>query len=133
MIKWLGEKRIISLIIVILIAVEIFYFSSLPGGPGGIGGGINISIIYHFIVFFLFSFFLFTTIKGNKKIKTKYLLMVLIVSIFYAILDEVHQLFVPFRNFSIKDILTDTLGIFSSIIIYLHMNKKSQKILKQAS
>ncbi|MCK5149628.1 VanZ family protein [Candidatus Pacearchaeota archaeon] len=85
---------------------------------------------YHFIVFFLFSFFLFATINKNKKIKTKHLLIVLIISIAYAISDEIHQLFVTFRNFSIKDILTDTLGIFSSIIIYSHIN---QKTLKQPS
>jgi len=72
-------------------------------------------------------------IKGNKKIKIRYLLIVLIISITYAILDEVHQLFVAFRDFSIKDILTNTSGIFSSTIIYLHMNKKSQKIAKQSS
>lgn len=127
MIKWLEKKRVISLIIVILIAVEIFYFSSLPGKEIGIGKkGIDISSIYHFVVFFLFSFFFFVTIKGNKEIKIRYLLIVLIISITYAISDEVHQLFVPFRNFSIKDILTNTSGIFSSIIIYLHMNKKSE-------
>ncbi len=127
MIKWLKKRRIISLIIFILIAVEIFFFSSLPGGPGGGGGGINISSIYHFVVFFLFGFFFFVTIKGNKEIKIKHLLIVVIISITYAILDEVHQLFVPFRNFDIKDILTNTSGIFSSIIIYLHMNKKTKK------
>ena len=132
MIKWLEKKRIISLIITILIAVEIFYFSSLSGDVG-IGGDIYISKIYHFVVFFLFSFFLFATIKGNKRIKIKHFLIVLIVSLSYAILDEVHQLFVPFRDFSIKDILTNTSGIFSSIITYSYINKKSKKILKQSS
>ena len=132
MIKWLEKNKIISLIIVILIAVEIFYFSSLPGKEIGIGkGGIGISSIYHFTVFFLFSFFLFVTIKGNKRIKIKHFLIVLIISLSYSILDEVHQLFVPFRDFSIKDILTNTLGIFSSIIIYSHINKKSKKDIIQ--
>ena len=132
MLKWFKKKRIISWVITILIAIEIFYFSSIPGNTlaGTSGGNIQISRTYHFIVFFLFSFFLFATINKNKKIKTKHLLIVLIISIAYAISDEIHQLFVTFRNFSIKDILTDTLGIFSSIIIYSHIN---QKTLKQPS
>lgn len=127
MIKWLEKNRGISSIITFLIATEIFYFSTLPGGIGA--GSVWISRTYHFVVFFLFSFFLFLTIKGNKKIKTKHILIVLIISTSYAILDEIHQLFVPLRASSIKDVLTDTLGIFSSIIIYSHINKKS-KILK---
>ena len=129
MIKWFKKKRTMPLIMTILIAIEIFYFSSRPGSIGGIGGGIDISKRYHFIVFFLFSFFLFATIKGNKRIKIKHFLIVLIISISYAILDEIHQLFVPLRDFSIKYILTNTLGIFSSILIYLHINKKSKKDL----
>jgi len=126
MIKWLEKKRIIPFIITFLITIEIFYFSSLSLGTGVGGGNPWIPRIYHFIVFFLFAFFLFITIKGNNKIKIKHFLIVLFVSIFHAILDEIHQLFVPFRNFSIKDILTNTAGIFFSMIIYLYINKKSE-------
>jgi VanZ family protein len=124
MIKWLEKNRGISLIITFLIAIEIFYFSSLLGVTGT-GGNIWFSRIYHFSVFFLFSFFFFATIKGHKEIKIKHILIVIIISIVYGIVDEVHQLFVPLRCFSIKDILTNTLGIFSSIIIYLYVNKNS--------
>jgi len=126
MIRWLEKNRGISFILTILIAIEIFYVSSIPGN---IVTGKNIWIprAYHFIVFFLFSFFVFITIKGNKKIKSNYLLIVLIISISYAILDEIHQMFVPFRESSIKDILTNTIGIFSSIILYLYTNIKRKK------
>ena len=90
------------------------------------GGGAWIPRMYHFIVFFLFSFFLFVTIKGNKKIKINYILIVLIISMIHAILDEVHQIFVPFRYASIGDVLTNNLGIFSSMIIYLYITKKKK-------
>jgi len=124
MIKWLEKNRGVSFILTFLIAIEIFFFSSIPGTSIT---GIQISLIptlYHFIVFFLFSFFLFTTIKGNKKIKPSYLLIVLIISISQSFLDEFHQMFVPFRDAGIRDILTNTAGIFSSIFIYLYSNRK---------
>ena len=124
MIKWFEKNKVVSLIITLLITIEIFYFSSIPGG--GSEGNIWISRTYHFAIFFLFSFFFFVTIKGNKEIKTKHILIVIIISIVHGISDEVHQLFVPLRYFSIKDILTNTLGIFSSMIIYLYANKKSK-------
>ncbi len=134
MIKWLEKNKIVSLIITLLIATEIFYFSSLSFGAGN--GGISwIPILYHFTVFFLLGFFLFITIKGDKKIKIKYLIIVLIISIIYAISDEFHQLFVAFRSFSISDILTDTTGIFLSAIIHLYINKKNyhknKKLIKK--
>ncbi len=122
MIKWLENNKIISFIITILIVIEIFYFSSLSFSQGGKGTFSLIPIIYHFIIFFLLTFFIFISIKGNKKIKIKYILLVFIISLIYALLDEFHQLFVPFRNFSIKDILIDTAGIFSSIILTLIKN-----------
>lgn len=128
MIKWFEKNKPFALIITILIIIEIFYFSSLSFGGGGEGKGNPwIPIIYHFSVFFLLSFFILSTIKGDKKLKIKYLIIALTISITYAFLDEVHQLFVPSRNFSIGDILTDITGIFLSAIIYCIYNKRIQK------
>ncbi len=124
MIYWLEKNRGISILLAALIAIEFFVFSSLPGGPSGTGGGMKISIIYHLIVFFLFGFFFLMSIKGDKEIKTGYIVTTLIISVLYAFLDEFHQTFVPFRNPSIQDILTDTAGIFLSTILILYLNKK---------
>lgn len=124
MIGWLEKNRYAAIILTILIAIEIFYFSSIPGGRPGIGGGITISIIYHFLVFFLFNFFLLLSIIGNKKIKISYMVIALIVSIIYAVLDEIHQIFIPFRESTIQDVLTNTTGIFVSMIIYFYYKRK---------
>ena len=126
MIEWLEKNKKVALLLTILITIEIFHFSSISGIAGvETGGGNWIPRIYHFIVFFLFSFFLFVTIKGNKKMKINHLLIVLIISIIHAILDEIHQIFVPFRYPSISDVLTNSSGIFLSILIYLYIDKKS--------
>jgi VanZ family protein len=126
MINWLEKHRIVSIVLTILITIEIFYFSTLSGGAGT-GGNLWFARAYHFIVFFLFSFFLLMAIKGKNKLKTKYILITLIISIAHAILDEVHQIFVPFRNASTGDVLIDSLGIFSAMIIAKITNRKSNQ------
>ena len=124
MIRWLEKNKEIAFILTLLTAIEIFFFSSIPGTA--ITGGISwLPTAYHFIVFFLFAFFLFITIKGNKKIKASHIILVLCLSMLYAVLDEFHQMFVPFRDASIRDIITDSLGIFTAVRIYSIVSKKS--------
>ena len=123
MIGWLEKKRYAAIILTLLIALEIFYFSSISGTSHQEGIGLT-PIIYHLTVFFLFNFFLLISIKGNKKIKISYLIIALSISIIYALSDEFHQIFILFRNASIQDILIDTIGIFLSTIFILYFNKK---------
>lgn len=129
MIAFLERKRLFSFCLTLLIAFEIFYFSSLLGGSIEAPGiwGIWISRSYHFIVFFLFSFFLLATIKSKNKLKTSHLFTVFVISFVYAILDEIHQSFIPFRDPSIRDILTDNLGIMISLLIYTFIDWKKRK------
>ncbi len=124
MIGWLEKKRYAAIILTTLIAIEIFYFSSISGTFYQVGIGLTpIPTIYHLIVFFLFNFFLLLSIIGNKKIKINYIIIALSISIIYALSDEFHQIFIPFRYPSIQDILIDTIGIFVSTIIYFYYKK----------
>lgn len=124
MIRWLEKHRQISISFTLLFAILIFAVSSISGITAGNVGTGNLSIIYHFSIFFLFSFFLIISIKGQEIIKLKHVLITIFVSFIYAILDEVHQLFVPLRHGSIGDVFTDTIGILISMIIYLFIKKK---------
>lgn len=125
MINWLEKKRIFAGIMTLLIAVEIFYFSSIPGTKVSTGIGI-IPIVYHFTAFFLLSFFMLITIKGKGKIKAKHLILVLLISIAYSVLDEIHQMFVPLRSSDINDILTDSAGIISALFLHVYMKKSAK-------
>jgi len=66
------------------------------------------------------------TLKGDSKLKIKHIFWVLIISIVYAASDEFHQLFVPGRSSTIKDILTDLIGILFAILIYPKKKKFSK-------
>ncbi|MGD9276459.1 MAG: VanZ family protein [Candidatus Pacearchaeota archaeon] len=128
MIKILEKNKTLSIIFLISIITEIFYFSSLSFSDKPKVTTINIiPTTYHFIVFFLLAFFILTTIKGNKKIKLKYTIITFIFSIIYAILDEAHQIFISNRFASFNDIITDSLGIFFSILIYTFIDYKTKQ------
>ena len=123
MIRWLEGRRAFSIILVILIATEIFFFSSISGDIAAPGTISKVSVIYHFSVFFLLNFFLLTSLNGKGEIKIKYLIIALMFSVIYSMLDEIHQLFVPFRYADLGDIFTNNAGIFLSTLVYLYSKK----------
>ena len=125
MLSYLEKKRLIPLMITIVLAIEIFLFSNITTTAGA-GKGLNLSTLYHFGIFFMFTFFLLITIKGKEKLNIKYLLITILFSIFYAITDEFHQLFVPGRVASLKDILIDNIGSLCSIILFFFIDKKTK-------
>jgi len=116
------QNRIFTGIITLILAIEIFLYSTIKTSAGS-ATGLNLALVYHFGIFFMFSFFLFMTIKGKKENQIKYVLIAILISIIYALTDEFHQLFVPGRIFSVKDILTDSLGSLSAILINSKINK----------
>lgn len=126
MLAWFERHKIIPLIITILIAIFIFYMSSLTFAAGAPGPEFKLKpILYHFLIFFLLSLFLLmATLKVNKK---EVFLLALLISIIYAITDEFHQLFVPGRTCSLSDILTDSAGILFAGLLYSFRMKSLQK------
>jgi VanZ family protein len=110
------------LFITVLIALIIFLVSSISSFPGIEKAGIDISLFYHFGVFFMFTFFL-TLSLTNKKLDYKTILIILLVSLIYALSDEFHQLFVIGRFCDIKDVFTDFAGSIFSVIILKVLEK----------
>jgi len=118
MIEWFEQNRRVSLISTFLIGVAIFLISSIPGSATSGTGASWLATTYHFLIFFLFNTFLLFSIKGQKEIRLTHIIISLILSLAYAISDELHQLYIPLRHASTGDILIDFLGILLSSIIY---------------
>lgn len=125
MIKWLKQNRKVAFILTFLMAIEIFYFSTIPGDPLSVGGSVWISRSYHFIAFFLFTFFLFILMNSKEKIKLEQILLILVIASFYAITDEIHQIFTPFRDCTFEDFMTDLAGINFAILLHLFIKNKN--------
>jgi len=124
MISWLEKKRSFAVLLTSLIAIGIFLISSIPGGKVATNtGNLDLSIAYHLTAFFLLNFFLLVSLNGKNKIKTRYIFIVLLISIAYAILDEIHQIFVPFRYPDVRDVLVDSLGIFLATAVYFYAKR----------
>lgn len=122
--RFFEKRRWLAVTLTILVGLEIFWFSVLSGKTTGPGISI-IPLIYHFCVFFLFNFFLLTSVFSRRDIENKIFFLTITISTIYAILDEFHQYFVPFRGCSFGDFLIDFLGITTSTLIYWYIKIKT--------
>ena len=124
MLNYLEKNKAIPIAITILIALTIFYLSTFKSVPAGIlTSKINLAYVYHFGIFLLFTFFLTIWVKGNNKLNLKYFLIIFLISIFYAISDEIHQIFVPGRFGSVTDFLIDGIGSMFSVVVYFFVDR----------
>jgi VanZ family protein len=117
MLSWLEKHSKVSWTITIIIALIIFYVSSLTFTLGPPSPITSIKpILYHIFAFFGLAFFLLITlVKGKHK---EFIFPAILIAIIYAITDEIHQLFVPGRFGSISDVITDSIGIIFATMIY---------------
>jgi len=129
MISWFEKNYKISLAITFLIAIAMFYISSLTFGGAGEKGETNlIAVLYHILSYFFLALFLgFALIKGKYK---SLFIIVILFSIFYGITDEIHQYFVPGRDASVSDIGINFIGIILSSLFYLVSIEYRKKIAK---
>jgi hypothetical protein len=121
----LGTKRTFYLIMTLITAGVIFYASTIET-TAGVASGLNLAALYHFGIFFIFTFFLSLTLL-QKRLNTKTILLILSISLIYALSDELHQLFVPGRLASLKDVLTDLGGSLFSVL-FLKLFERFGKI-----
>ena len=71
----------------------------------------NIDLFFHFIEYLILGFLLFRSITSDESLIFHPFYGSLLFGISFAILDEVHQSFVPGRHMSSTDMIFDSLGI----------------------
>jgi VanZ family protein len=77
----------------------------------------------HLIVYFVFNLLLFRSIRGERKgWKLSWALAAFAAAAGYAALDEFHQLFVPLRHASVRDVLIDMCGAFAGQVVIWRQN-----------
>lgn len=116
--NWLEKNNHISWLIVIFIAIFIFYMSSLESSNLPSNNPHINSFFYHFIIFFIFGFFLILSVVKGKRINKNLIFIAITIAMIYGLTDEIHQFFVPGRCCAFEDILTNSIGILTSGIGY---------------
>lgn len=82
-----------------------------------------LSIIGHFVEYTLLGFAALRAIQWQDPPLKKRNIAIFVFCLLYALSDEFHQTFVPGRLFQIQDLLIDSAGIFTGILIYQKFQK----------
>ena len=118
-------RKIFFWILLIIYSVVIFIFSSRPevGVEQYFYGQDK---VIHFVIYGIHTFLcLLTLCDGILSLKSIQYFLALILSVSYGIFNEIYQYFIPEREFSFGDILANSLGIITFLIlVYIFQNKK---------
>ena len=107
----------------------IFYLSSRPVFDVSTSSFIDYWThqLAHLVEFAILGIFSFRVVNlrhdSHQSAKKAFLL-----SFFYGIFDEIHQLFVPTRSFKIMDIVFDGLGALIGIWVIIVKNQRQKKL-----
>ena len=145
-------KKVIKLILVLLIMINIFTFSSETGVESTSRSDrliiriservlnrkltqkeketytgkyvVLVRKTAHFTLYFLLGLFFISFLKEFNLDNKKLLLYTIIFVFIYSCSDEIHQLFINERSGEILDVIIDTLGGTTSSIIYILLRRK---------
>ena len=77
----------------------------------------------HFTLYLILGLLLINALSEHMTINYKCILISLLIAFLYACSDEIHQLFVPGRSCELLDIIIDSSGSYTGIMIYYLINK----------
>ena len=145
------RRKVIKLLLILLCMSTIFYFSSESGTKSSKKSNHTIDIIYkiitnknidnktrekyetplrktaHFILYFILGLSIISFLNEYSIDMKKRIIIGIIVVLLYSISDEIHQLFVEGRSCEIRDVLIDTIGGSSSILLYERLRRRKNK------
>lgn len=114
---------------VLLVMVFIFYTSSIPGKNIPLVFSFQ-EIAFHFSVYLLLAWYFSRALKNTYSDITvfKVVFFTLVFGVIYAISDEWHQSFVPYRDVSSSDVFVDSIGSFMGGLAYGFRNDKNKAV-----
>ncbi|MEH7226485.1 VanZ family protein [Bacillus sp. JJ1566] len=83
-----------------------------------LGAALEIGHLFQFAILYALLVMAFLTF-GKLSLRIEILLFT--ISVLYGALDEIHQYYVPFRSFSVTDLIKDTIGV---IVVSYIIHKK---------
>ncbi len=83
----------------------------------------------HFSIYTVLSIFISLSLSTYARFKSRYWACSVLISMLYAITDELHQYFVPGRACQLKDVIIDTCGALLGAVFVILLLKIHNKIL----
>lgn len=142
-------KRIIYLILVVLWMITVFFFSEQNGDESSkVSNETTKAIVQfsknssdslvervnpyirklaHYSLYTVGGILIYLLFKTFKIYRRKQVLYSLVFGILYACSDEIHQIFVPHRSAMVRDVVIDSLGVLTGIIILVVLNRFKNK------
>lgn len=74
--------------------------------------------LMHFGSYGVLAFLVMRAVSVDHGVKRKHVLLSIFFSMFYAVSDETHQLFVPGRSFQLFDLLVDLFGVLVGVWVF---------------
>lgn len=102
----------------VLWMIVIFALSSIPGSELPKSPIPCIDKLAHLFLYTILGF-LWARVLGKKAV------LIISIGIIFGFLDEIHQIFVPYREFSLFDLLFDAIGVCLGMLCHLLL-KRSQ-------
>lgn len=107
-------------------AAIIFIISTIPNLPqpeiaDGSGFSIRFDYLFHFAVYFILS--ILTAVwqaSINLRIRTGRYLIIILLGVLFALLDEWHQMLVPGRRFNPVDFYLNAIGFLAGFLFSYH-------------
>jgi len=115
--------------LLIVYSILIFIFSSRPEvGVEQLFYGQD--KVMHFFTYGIQAFLCLAALSDKTLLlKLFHYFLALIFSVSYGIFNEIYQYFIPEREFSLGDILANSLGIITFLgLVYIFQNKKRKKV-----
>jgi VanZ family protein len=120
------DKKYFAWAAVVIYSVLIFVGSSIPGDRIELGIP-GIDKLIHTVEYLILSILLFTSLKLGKTIGTKAVFWITVAgSSLSGFSDEIHQLFVPLRQFDVLDIASDVSGSILGAYLMLRISNNAR-------
>lgn len=155
-------KKVISIILVVIWMIVVFLFSAQQGeGSGNTSRLVATKIIEvvqnnktitqeekdkrvdviepyirkvaHYSVYLLGGLLIANAMGQVVQEEKKIALYSVLMGVFYAASDEIHQLFIPERSGRVVDVVIDSFGIFTGIAVFLVILKITKAIRKRTN
>ena len=118
-------RKIFFGILLIVYSIVVFIFSSRPEvGVGQYFYGQD--KVIHFLTYGIYAFLCLAALSDKLLLlKLFHYFLALAFSVSYGIFNEIYQYFIPDREFSFGDILANSLGVITFLIlVYIFQNNK---------